>query len=505
MTSQNKSNKEKKLNSQKTLLNKRINELGIDGILYPSTTLERHPYTQEVILIAMSQDIKQEELTRLCSVSQSQVSQWANGHGFAKVKQLEQLVPKLKNTAPGDQFTQLKVVKHKTIELPDKWEEACFISAFKNEIKSSITQQTKGKGFYHYHCDIREYETELNNEVNLNLLEQSVYGQLRQNHAEILSNESDFHNKKINLLNEKITSLNEYKLSTETEVLDNLKLEEEHIAIIREFYDDRPELNKLPEEDRKSLALREYPEPTICHGAKEQFLAQLEQLGIEFSINNPDELNITQEIEFKIQKLISSHSLKIEEIKSKQEQEVSEKTIFNKYESEYFTSVLINQSLELIDSVIEDKSNELYGEKTINLMLPIKGAIKEICNRYHVYTNQTHIEIVLNLKQAFIDYCDSLSITYEHELVQISGKQIFSSKFDEYDSLGCYRLHSNKLMLKHKIDGQTYIYVESNADDVIKKAQLLNEIHKINDSLEDELKSTLIKQGYLLNNVRTIY
>jgi len=304
MTTPKQSNKEKKLNSQKALLNKRINELGIDSILYPSTTLDRHPYTQEVILMAMSQDIKQEELTKLCNVSQSQVSQWANGNGFAKVIQLEKLLPRLKNTAPGDEFKQLKVVKYKTIELPDNWEEACFISAFKNKIKLSIIQEVQEERHYHYHFNINDYDAEFNNEVNLNLLEQSVYGQLKQDHLQLLAKESDLHNEQINLLNEKITTLNECKLSADIEEQNNLSLEADHIAAIKAFYDDRPELNKLPEEDRKSLALREHPEPTISHDAKEQFLALLEQLGIEFSINNPNEICITQEIESKIKKLI---------------------------------------------------------------------------------------------------------------------------------------------------------------------------------------------------------
>ena len=60
-------------------------------------------------------------------------------------------------------------------------------------------------------------------------------------------------------------------------------------------------------------------------------------------------------------------------------------------------------------------------------------------------------------------------------------------------------------MIKHQLNDQTYIYVESNADDVIKKARLLNDLYKVKDRLEEGLKSTLIEQGYLLNNVRTIY
>jgi len=82
---------------------------------------------------------------------------------------------------------------------------------------------------------------------------------------------------------------------------------------------------------------------------------------------------------------------------------------------------------------------------------------------------------------------------------------MFSSESDEYNSLYCYRLYSNKLMLKHQRSDQTYIYIENNADDTIKKAQLLNELHDIKDGLEEKLKSTLIEQGYLLCSIRTIY
>lgn len=514
MTTPNQRNKEKKLNSQKALLNKRINELGIDGILYPSITLDRHPYTQEVIIMAMSQDIKQEELTKICNVSQSQVSQWANGHGFAKIKQLEKLVPRLKNTAPGDEFTQLKVVRKTTIELPDNWEEECFFVYFKNKLKQSMTsellalieskvlekEKTENRDTYHFRY--HNYEANFDTKIDLSLLELSVYGQLKQEHVDLLNREEELHHDQINSLNEQISTLNEFKTLAEKEAQNNLKLESDHITVINAFYDERPELNEVKEEVKTTLALREYPKPKISYDAKHKFSAKLAQLSTKYGITKIDEIKICQSIESEIQKNKGLYSNKITDIKSQQENEIIRKTIFNKYKPDSFKSIDINQSLVLPVSEIKEQSNQIYNEDIIKLVTPIKTVIRALHSheRFHEITN---IDITINPKQAFIDYCNKLPVSYEHELVQISGEKIFSSESDENNSLDCYRLHSNKLMLKHKLNSQTYIYVENNADDAIKKAQLLDELHKI--TLEDNLKFTLIEQGYLLNNVRTIY
>jgi len=511
MTTSTKNKKQRSQNQQKALLARRINELGFDGVLYPNTNAERHPYTQEVIIMAMGQDIKQDELRRLCGVSQPQISQWANGSGLATMKQLAGLLPKLKNTAPGSAFHQLKVVKKTAIELPENWEQECFLAYFKSEVSKTMTRELLDdicqpirerldQNNYGY-LRSREYECYWGTKLNLELLKQSVYGQLEQEQSAQRNNMESNHKDQLGALQSELVTLKEQKQQAEAEAQENQQHQTEHQALIQQFYDERPALANVDEETKRSLAFHEYPEPSPCEEASHELSVLLDNYATEYAVNL-DYSSIKNAVEQKIETLVTQHGTDMAALNQVQKKELEEKTIFGKYNVAAFSPILeVSSSLELMNSVIVQKAADLYDAVSFDLIVSMRGIIKDSYDR-NKYDFNHNENIELNPKKAFIDYCGNLPVNYVYELVQISGEIIFSSR----DKFTCYRLYSNKLLINHRDeDGQDYIYVEDDADAAINTARTLNKLHDIDSNLEESLKKVLIEQGYLLSDIRTIY
>ncbi|UQV20500.1 helix-turn-helix domain-containing protein [Vibrio sp. J383] len=508
----NTGNKSPKINNQhKQLLAKKINELGIDGVLYPNAIEGRHPYTQEIMLLAMSQNVKQGELSVLCGVTQSQISQWANGKGLATVDKLARLLPQLKNTAPGSSFHKLDVVKKRTIKLPKEWEQESFIAYLQKVITDEaskinlknickpVFEKLKTKSPHDwYSADYSYYWKSIN--FNLEFLEAAVYGTLKQEHSSQIETITKQHQEQLDSITSKIGELQSSKQSAEEEEQDNQSKMDTHAASMQEFYNERPELSGVSDDVKKSLALREYPEPEAIHDSNHTYEMLLQSIAEDMNASI-DYSTVIELLNHKVEELKAEHDTEISTLKNSQDKEKNERTILGKYNPDCAVPSIQTSDFFLLPlNVIQSKADELYDSITFDLVVPLKAVIK---NTYLRTEHEIVIDttIKLNAKEAFIDFCSALPLLYEKELVQVSGHCIFT-----FGDIKCYRLHSDRLLIKHKSQSEhDYIHVDYDGNSAIDTIRKLNDIYNIGSELEENLTNTLIDQGYLLTTVRTIY
>ncbi|QFT13528.1 helix-turn-helix transcriptional regulator [Vibrio sp. THAF190c] len=501
---------------QKQLLAKKISELGIDGVLYPDVSEGRHPYTQEIMLMAMSKNIKQEDLSRLCGVSQPQISQWANGKGFATEEQLAKLLPRLKNTAPGEVFHKFNVVEKSILDLPEDWEQKSFIAYLKKAIADRlegmdpkkicipILEKLRKQEPYDWYQDDYTYNWK-NIEWNSEFLETVLYGTLKQEHANQEEDLRKQHKSHLDKVAEKIDELRNLKLKSEQEEQNNQSKIELHSASIQQFYNERPQLINVDEDVKEALALHDHPEPTITHDSKDAYEAFLCSCSEEMG-TNANYSNVIEILHHKSDELKEKHDIEISNLKAQQEEEKVQRKILGKYNSDCAVPDLhISDFFQLPSSEIQTKANELYKSKSIDLIIPLKVVI---CRRYLDKSHEFNVDetIKLDLEQAFIDYCSTLPLRHEQEVVQVAGCCIFTS-----ETVECYRLYSDRLLIKHlRKDGDSkdvheYIHIDCDGDSAIETIRKINEIYNIDPALEDNLTNALIQKGYLLDSVRTIY
>ncbi|PKH02515.1 hypothetical protein CXF72_11235 [Psychromonas sp. MB-3u-54] len=138
-------NEENKKEMKKSWLTQRISEVGEETLLYPKVNAETHPYTKEVILIAGTQGYKQEPISKICGVSQSQVSLWERGINQATIDQLGPLIAKLSPRVPGNAFHYKTIVSRTYIELPDDWEKEMLLNAYSTIEESEPVQSFMNK------------------------------------------------------------------------------------------------------------------------------------------------------------------------------------------------------------------------------------------------------------------------------------------------------------------------------------------------------------------------
>ncbi|MGF1727543.1 hypothetical protein [Photobacterium nomapromontoriensis] len=526
MTANTKNRKQNNQCQHKALLARRINELGVEGVIYPAGNTERHPYTQEVIIMAMGQEIKQEELSRLCGVSQPQISQWANGLGLATREQLASLLPKLRNTAPGGEFHQLKVVTRTAIELPEGWEEACFLAAFENKVeemtasdelkqkfKSLADQENKrlinDKSIRWDGYNARRSDLRIEGELNLDLLKQLAYGKLEQQHAIQCDVLEKSHQEQQDALNNQLSNLEKQQQAAEEEQENNQCRQAEHKALIEKYYADRPELNEVADNVKLTLALREHPEPEMTEHAGQALAELLDRHATEYAA----ELEITairEAIDKKITESSARYESGLAELTLRQKTELAEKTIFGKYNSSAFSSAIeISHSRELMGKAIAEKAAALYSQSRLELALPacLTLSCEDHYSRRFEHIVRHNEPFQLSLADAFGAYCLSLPVIYEHESIQVSGEVIFTSGCE---NIVCYRLYSDRLLVKHRfLDrngcAQNYIYVRDDADSALATVRELVQLHEISGDVANDLKTTLVRQGYLLGDIRTIY
>ncbi|TKF14628.1 hypothetical protein FCV43_19480 [Vibrio genomosp. F6] len=507
----NKKTKQKTKNQHKQLLAKKISELGIDGVLYPNAIQGRHPYTQEIMIMAMSQNVKQDELSQICKVSQSQISQWANGAGFAKVDQLSSLLPKLKSTAPGSSFHKFNVVKKSIIELPEDWEQECFIAYLKEAVEDKVSEldlenicepvfkeliAKKPGDWFRGDCMYGWKITDFNAE----LLEEAVYGTLKQEHCNQVDKMTKLHKHQLDTVTSEVDELQSSKQNAEQEAQDNQTKIDIHTASIQKFYNERPELIEVSDDIKKTLALREYPEPDVTHESNQAYEVLLQALAEKMNVNIDYSIVIGR-LNHKIEELKIKHDTEMSNLKISQTEEQNKKTIFGKFNLDYaVSSIKISDFFLLPLSVIQSKADELYDSKTIDLVVPLTAVISNTYQRTrHEIAVGTLVK--LNLKEAFVDFCRRLPLQYEQEIVQISGHCIFT-----FGDIECYRLHSDRLLTKHRRQSEhEFIHVDCDGNGAIDTVRKLNDIYDIGSELEEKLANTLIEQGYLLSDVRTIY
>jgi len=313
-------NEKDKKERNKVWLTKRISEIGEDTLLYPKVNAKKHPYTKEVILIAGTQGYKQQPISELCGVSQSQVSLWERGENQATIEQLAPLVAKLSPKVPGNVFHYKTIVSKTFIELPDDWEKAMLLKAYSrvkssDSIQSFLNRKPKLEDLKiikksHY-LNLSDYNkcaistSESNYDVynrsqhltatckNKNILsnnfeniERSVLGNLKALHKEKMQNIEDIFNQKIDKKRLLLTAL----INAENAFQEEIK--EYNVALLKNkqqrdaYLLENNELNDLTKNKLKEFLNKHFPLPTKQDVSSNKYNVMLSEVVNEYKLKS---------------------------------------------------------------------------------------------------------------------------------------------------------------------------------------------------------------------------
>ena len=511
----------KKQSIQKDQYLNAIAALGIDGILYPTFEGERHPNTRELIVMAMESGINQEQIAKLCKVSQPLVSQWANGSSSATKTQLLELIPRLKSTAPGHQWVRVNVARSASIDLPLNWEESFILQAFKNEVKVHFRGVSYTSDF-----------------INEDLLERSIYGQINNEYQKKSSYVKDSVNSEISNLKNYKVNIEKLLVNKDEEIEFNKENNKKYHDNINDYFIKRPELNTLDEVNKQSLINREIVKPDDLFDAQSRFEDYILNISELLCVNSDmDEIN--SEIDIRVCDLSEGLEVKLGEIDKEKEIDLSKKSIYGSYDKDKVRNVIVSKN-GLFDDEIKSYARELYPNGNLSLTVEINGYGYEgrdnsfslkMPDRYLgvlIIEKVKRVEISIDLCQGFVDYCAKLKSNLDLRLIQLSGSCIFDKKLSYQDvfcdvelfhdfkieafSIRIYRLYSDKLFLMYSFnEGEFFYNLALTGDDVLSSVDEIVSVVsnqggiKVSDELRGEITNLLLDQGYILENVEMMY
>jgi len=555
-------NEKDKKERNKVWLTKRISEIGEDTLLYPKVNAKKHPYTKEVILIASTQGYKQQPISELCGVSQSQVSLWERGENQATIEQLAPLVAKLSPKVPGNVFHYKTIVSKTFIELPDDWEKAMLLKAYSrvkssDSIQSFLNRKPKLEDLKiikksHY-LNLSDYNkcaistSESNYDVynrsqhltatckNKNILsnnfeniERSVLGNLKALHKEKMQNIEDIFNQKIDKKRLLLTAL----INAENAFQEEIK--EYNVALLENkqqrdaYLLENNELNDLTKNKLKEFLNKHFPLPMKQDVRSNQYNVMLSEVINEYKLKNDlSFLDIIEVVRKDISDAENEFTSKRKVLEEEHSKDLLKKTILNKYDKRAEKKVITIKDTAINDSSsINELAHELYSDTSYTLTIPV---VREIIGSYgreveFIASDSEELIVEVSMAKAFVDYCKTLTIITNSEEVQICGESIFNIKSEglvdadfegciEDIKLECYQLFNQDLLLSHSyyFDGKivNFIYTANDANKLLVEAESCMSRHNWDKSLQatslDKMKIKLIESGYRLAAIRSIY
>lgn len=522
---------------KKALLNLRINEIGEDRILYPHTNAKRHPYTQEIMLMADAQGYIQKQIAELCGVSQPAVSQWENGENLATLEQLENLIPKLTPMAPGKGFHKLKVVKRTYKQLVEGWETDMIAEAIQPALTAlrpalsewvnlnEIMEGELGSPIHRAMEDLEYYDYKVSiPQIDGSGVEEALCGTVRAGQVKELQAFDEAHQIKLDNLESQLGKLKELHEHQRAEEMENADKREQWQDERKLYLAVREELRELSTDKLESLLERDCPEPIACHSVENALLSHLEGLSNHFHRKNEIE-DVVKGIEEQLKSSKEEYVLERVVLLEHQSIVLESENILNKYNRDVFVEGFdIEDAFSSSTTEFDRIGCELYGETEYKLQVPLTVTLSGRYQQDFELPLKPQ-EVNVNMACSFESYVSTLKHQHEFEFIQVCGEEVLSATTLESnrewgvdpsnndEKVICYQLFNNSLFLVHTFfDPQdnnvelNYIYQLHTADELISKVKNLIESHNWERSnFCDDWTNCLVKLGYRFNHIRSIY
>ncbi|WP_087019595.1 hypothetical protein [Thaumasiovibrio subtropicus] len=477
----------------KQALNQTLNTYGLEGMLFPLMLQDcRHPFTQEVMLLADEYGFKQSQIAELCGVSQPIVSGWKNGEGRVSHDHIEKLTRRLSARAPGNEFYVFDIASSAEHVLCEDWEIKMLAknlridaSQLKQHLWENIQQKVR-----------EEFEQR----------DQEIKGQLEQ-------------------INGFISELETLTPRVEQEAEENQREEERYASDVETLLTSKPEYAAL-DEDSKQILFERQLEPVKLTNRYSKHLARLNRQVSSFFVQDQIEISI-DDLRQKRNEKTKELELFQQEAKQKEADTLKEKSPLNKYQHDENSLIISKDVLDFTVGVdeIESLSSRLFEQKhCYQFSIPVRNS------NYWGSELKTR-SVDASFTELFSQYAKDLKFSYVEERVQVCGKFLFNHRkvpnnenlcefsqgehqpicaSGEHKDFGStfdlFRLHSNKLAL---VEGRFDRHNErcfyklthfTHLDDLIAHLE-----PKIDKSAVEEWTTELMKMGYTLNTVRMIY
>lgn len=477
----------------KQMLNQTLDTYGLEGMLFPKMLQDsRHPFTQEVMLLADEYGFKQSQIAEICGVSQPTVSGWENGEGRAAHDQIEKLTRKLSARAPGNEFYVFDIATSAEHVLCEDWEIkmlAKHLGVDGSQLKQHLWENIQQK--------VRE---------EVEQREQEIKGQLKQ-------------------INDFISELETLTQLAEQEAEENKREEERYASDIEALLTSKPEYAAL-DEDSKQILFERQLEPAKLINRHNKQLERLNEQVSSFFGQELTEIPIADLI-LKRDEKTKELELFQQEAEQKETDILKEKSPLNKYQHDEDTLLISKGVLDFsvgADEVESLRARLFEQEQCYQFSIPVRSTD-------YWSSEPTTRSVDASFTELFSQYAKDLKFSYVEERVQLCGKFLFNHQqvHDDEDfygfSLGenqpicasgehkdfgstfdLFRLHSNKLALVEGIfdqhNGRCFYELTqfTHLDDLITHLE-----PKIDKDTVDAWTEELMKMGYTLNTVRMIY
>lgn len=526
--------KDTKKDQKKALLSQRICEIGESSILYPQGMGERHPYTQEVMLLADAKGYNQTEIGKICGVTQSMVSQWENNESKATVDCLKPLIQNLTPTAPGDSFQVLKSVQKTYKYLPDSWE-SDMLTWFCNQHIKALEKTNKledfivsEQSFYMEKLKVAEFTTAH--------LDATLTGTLKKQQNDELKALNDNHETKKYRIKKQLDKLVKLAAEEEEERKENENQITTHQKQQEQYLSEREVLKDLPEEKLATLLERDCPTPIQLTHKQQAFTQYLAQLSQQYEQKTMSQAELNTHLEQQLITLDTETQHKRDTLKKVHEEALLNQQILGKYpEDKAVKEFKLSDSKQRTPNDLENIVKQLYSDQESEITLQFQVDIYDSgWNRDRLIKTCNAIKpITINFQTVYKDYVKSLPIKLDFEEVQICGTILLYTQNHQsaedsenchrknekhieecgQESLTVYRLFNHSLLLVHRYIDHTitkqalnYLYIQTTADSLLEHIKRLTNNKAWDDtSFIDEWRIQLATFGYRLDNVRTIY
>ncbi|MBA5764591.1 hypothetical protein H2O73_19715 [Vibrio sp. 404] len=464
----------------------------IDELLYPHQPVDdRHPHTQEVILLAEERGWNQEKIATSCGVSQPVVSGWKHGDGKATLQQIMPLIRQLSPTGPGHEFYACNIVDKVSLTLPENWEiqmlakrARCSPNALQTALWDNIQQEV-----------IEEFEQQ----------EQL----LQEEHLR---------------LDKFIQQVSETQPLMEQELEENKNVEEEYQRAVAKLLNDNPTYAQLDEESQQLLVSNKLASPELNNrhqnrfsGLKTKILDLYPQL---------TEQNLLAELEQQkndvVEKLAAFQAERDEAVTTALQQ----RSPLNKFEQSAFPlTIEKNLQGELKEAEIT-KLCEMIFKQQKHYAINVEVETQDYWDRYK------KINIDEPAQELFEQYVNSLIFDIKTEEIHLCGRYVLSTPTtvdDDYShggepslakqepwfkkevgetgyTLDLFCLHSQRLALVHG----TYQYDHKKHFFVLKEFATLDALLEyvkpiLNEEEQQNWKQHLMEMGYTTSTARVVY
>lgn len=386
----------------KTLLRLASRADNLDELFYPHQSAdERHPHTQEIILLAEERGWSQDRIASSCGVSQPVVSGWKHGDGKATMQQLAPLSRQLSPKAPGKTFHIFKAVDKVSLTLPDDWE---------------VKMLAKSAG------------------CSPELLEKALWGSIQQEVYEEFEQQARQLDEEYQCLKEWLEGIKEYHPLMVQELAENQSLEQLYQQQVAKILTDDPVLAQLNEDDQKLVIDRKVERPEISQYYQHQFNHLKKQILTRYPALSED--NLLEALDSKKSEIANN----IDAFKAERNEAISvalsQRSPLNKFDSSVFPLTLEKPfSHDVEDTQITELCNKIF--KQVNhYQIDTQIAARD---SWHAHKA---IKINKSAKELFTHYINTAEFEISAQDIQLCGQHIISVSEDNYhrtQSINIYR------------------------------------------------------------------